>query len=237
MNSEPTTFRSLPTRLWRSDKPLTAAGLLMLAALAAFSVGLLVDPRTIAGAPAWLKPAKFAASTAIYTLTLAWVFTMLPSWRRTRLLVGRTTAVIIVMEAAIIALQAWRGTTGHFNVSTPADAILFAVMGVGIAVQTLLSVLVAIALFREPFAQRAMGTALRAGMVITIVGASSAGLMTRPTDAQVAALRETGHLRTAGAHGCAGRRRGLPGTGWSREHGDPSSHSSGCTLQVRRSSR
>ena len=34
----------------------------------------------IGGAPAWLKPAKFAASIAIYTLTLAWVFTYLPEW-------------------------------------------------------------------------------------------------------------------------------------------------------------
>ena len=40
MNSERTTLQSLTARLWRSDKPLTAAGLLMLAALAAFSVGL-----------------------------------------------------------------------------------------------------------------------------------------------------------------------------------------------------
>ena len=100
---------------------------------------------------------------------------MLPSWRRIRLLVGRLTAAIIVLEVGIIAIQAWRGTTSHFNVSTPVDAILFAVMGLAIAVQTVSSVLVAVALFREPFAERAMGTALRAGMVITIVGASSAG--------------------------------------------------------------
>ena len=53
------------SRLWRSDKALTASALLMLAALAAFVVGLAVDPRIITGAPAWLKPAKFAVSTAI----------------------------------------------------------------------------------------------------------------------------------------------------------------------------
>ena len=48
----------------------------MLAALGASLVGLWVDPRTITGAPAWLKPAKFAASIAIYSLTLAWLFTL-----------------------------------------------------------------------------------------------------------------------------------------------------------------
>ena len=222
MNSKRTILQSLIARLWRSDKPLTAVGLLMLAALAAFLVGLLVDPRTIAGAPPWLKPAKFAVSSAIYALTLAVVFTMLPSWRRTRLLVGWTTAVVFVIEVAIVAVQAWRGTTSHFNVSTPVDAILFAVMGLAILLQTLSSVFVATSLFREPLAQRAMGTALRAGMVITIVGASSAGLMTTPTRAQVVESRETGHLRTSGAHtvGAPDGGKGLPGTGWSREHGD-----------------
>ena len=64
--------------LWRTDAPLTGAGLLLLAALAVSLVGLWVDPRTITGAPAWLKPAKFAISTAIYTLTLAWIFTLPP---------------------------------------------------------------------------------------------------------------------------------------------------------------
>lgn len=222
MNSEPTTVRSLSARLWHADKPLTATGLLMLAALVAFAVGLVVDPRTIAGAPAWLKPAKFAASIAIYTLTLAWVFTMLPSWQRTRLLVGWITAVVVVLEVGIVAAQAWRGTTSHFNVSTPVDALLFGVMGLAIVLQTLSSVFVATALIREPFAQRAMGTALRAGMVVTIVGASSAGLMTTPTRTQAAQLRETGHLRTSGAHtvGAPDGGEGLPGTGWSREHGD-----------------
>ena len=46
----------------------------MLVAAGAALVGMLVDPRIITGAPAWLKPFKFAISTAIYSLTLAWIF-------------------------------------------------------------------------------------------------------------------------------------------------------------------
>ena len=63
---------------------LTFTGLLMLVVLAASLAGLWLDPRVITGAPAWLKPVKFAISIAIYTLTLVWVFTYLPEWARTR---------------------------------------------------------------------------------------------------------------------------------------------------------
>ena len=47
----------------------------MMAALGLFVAGLLASIRAlVGGAPAWLKPAKFAASIAIYALTLAWIF-------------------------------------------------------------------------------------------------------------------------------------------------------------------
>ena len=68
--------------LWDENKPLTVTGLAMLAALVFSLIAWSLDPREIAGAPAWLKPAKFAISTAIYSLTLAWVFKWLPAWTR-----------------------------------------------------------------------------------------------------------------------------------------------------------
>lgn len=209
-------------RLWNVNAPLTATGVLMLIALVANSVGLWLDPRVIGGAPAWLKPAKFAVSTAVYALTLAWVFWHLPAWPRVRRVVGWTSAVVLVLEVGIIDLQAWRGTTSHFNLGTPLDAVLFVTMGVGILLQTLTSVAVGVALWRERFADRALGWALRLGMTLTIIGASVGGLMTRPTEAQLAGARVTHHLAIAGAHtvGAPDGGPGVPGTGWSREHGD-----------------
>jgi hypothetical protein len=209
--------------LWRTNRPLTAVALVMLAALVPFVVGLLVDPRLITGVPAWLKPAKFAVSTAIYSLTLAWVFTALPAWRRTRAIVGWTTAAVFAIEVAIIGAQAWRGTTSHFNVSTLLDGILFGVMGTLIIVQTIASVAVAVALWRErAFPDRAMGWAMRLGMTLTIVGAASGGMMTRPTEAQLEQARTTQVMTVSGAHtvGAPDGGPGLPGTGWSLEHGD-----------------
>jgi hypothetical protein len=209
-------------RLWTTNRPLTATGLLMLGALGAALAGLWLDPRVITGAPAWLKPAKFAVSAAIYTLSLAWVFTYLPEWCRTRRFVGWTTAIVFTLEVGIIDAQAWRGTTSHFNLGTPLDAVLFSVMGLAIVLQTLASVGVAVALWRQRFADPALGWALRLGMTITIIGAFTGGLMTRPTSAQLAEARVTERLPVAGAHTVGGPDGGpgLPGTGWSRDHGD-----------------
>ena len=215
-------LRSVLSGLWKTNRPLTVVGLLLTAALLASSLGLVLDSRTILGAPAWLKPAKFAVSTAIYSFTLAWVFTYLPNWPRMQRIVGWTTALVFVFEVGIIDVQAWRGTTSHFNVATPVDGALFAIMGIAIVVQTIASGFVAFALWRQHVSNRAMGAALRAGMVITLLGASSGGIMTAPTSAQLAELEATHRLPLSGAHtvGAPDGGAGLPGTGWSREHGD-----------------
>lgn len=209
-------------RLYETDAVLTATGLLMLAVLPLFVAGLWLDARVITGVPAWLKPAKFAVSTAIYALTLAWVFTRLPAWPRTRRIVSAITAVVFIVEVAVIAAQAWRGTTSHFNVATPADAVLFLIMGIAIMAQTVASVAVAVALWRQPFADRAMGWALRLGMTLTILGASTGGLMVRPTSTQLADAAVTGRLTVSGAHtvGAPDGGPGLPLTGWSTRSGD-----------------
>ena len=215
-------LRGQLARMWTASPPLTAVGLLMLAILVPSLLGLLFDPRLITGMPAWLKPAKFAASIAIYTLTLAWVFTQLPEWPRLRRLVGWVSAAVFVLEVAIIDTQAWRGTTSHFNVGTPLDRILFGIMGLAIVVQTLSSIAVAAALWRHRFTDPALGWALRLGMAMTIIGATAGGMMTRPTSAQLDEARATGLMAVAGAHtvGAPDGGPGLPGTGWSTEHGD-----------------
>lgn len=220
----PTTSRaaSVLDRLWRASPPLAAVGTLMLVAAVASLLGMLVDPRVITGAPAWLKPFKFAISTAVYSLTLAWIFTRLPNRPRLRRIAGWTTAIVFVLEVAIIDTQAWRGTTSHFNVATPLDGALFAVMGGAILLQTLVSVAVAVALWRQRFTDRPLGWALRLGMTLTIVGALTGPLMTRPTAGQLADARAGARMTTVGAHTVGGPDGGpgIPVTGWSRAHGD-----------------
>jgi hypothetical protein len=194
----------------------------MLAVLAGTLVGLAVDPRVITGAPAWLKPTKFAVSIAIYTFTLAWVFSLIPEWTRVRRIIGWTTAVTLILEMTLIGMQAFRGTTSHFNVATLFDAVVFSVMGFAIVIQTLSTIAVAVALWRHRFADPALGWALRFGMTLTIVGALPGGLMTRPTPQQLDAARAGERMTIAGAHtvGAPDGGPGLPGTGWSTRHGD-----------------
>ena len=221
MSSFITRSRGHVARLWRVDAPLTATALVMLVALAAAAFGLVLDARLVLGAPVWLKPLKFAASIAIYCLTLLWIFSHIPGFARTRRIVGRVTAGALLLEMAIIGLQAGRGTTSHFNVSTPLDTTLWVAMGVTIVAQTLSTLAVAVALFRQRFADRGLATAMRLGMVITIAGAFLGGVMTRPTEAQRDDMRN-GQVLVSGAHtvGAPDGGAGIAVTGWSREHGD-----------------
>lgn len=207
--------------LWQASRPLTAAGLFMLPVFLLSIFGIFADSRLITGMPAWLKPAKFAISTAIYMLTMAWVFTFLPGWDTLKTAVAWITAVVMILEVAIIDFQAARGATSHFNVASPLDQALFAIMGIAIFIAWIASVALTVALFRSP-APDAMTWAVRLGMLITVLGSATGGFMVRPTQAQLDAVHAGQKMTVSGAHtvGAPDGGPGLPGTGWSTEFGD-----------------
>ena len=62
--------RQFVAEAWRRNPPLAALVIWMVAVAALALVGIAVDPRTITGAPAWMKPLKFAISIAVYGATL-----------------------------------------------------------------------------------------------------------------------------------------------------------------------
>ena len=204
------------------SRPLVRSAWLMAALSVLFGVLLLVDPRVVDGAPAWLKPLKFAVSIGLYSATFAWVVRALTGAPRLARLAVTTTVATLLVEMALIGLQAARGTTSHFNTSSLFDGAVFTVMGLAIAAQTLVALAVTVALFRQPFTDRAMGWALRLGMALTVAGASTGGLMTSPSPAQIAEFKATGAMPRAGGHtvGAPDGGPGLPGTGWSSAHGD-----------------
>jgi hypothetical protein len=213
---------NITRKLWAASAPLTAAGLLMAAAFLASAAGIFLDHRIITGVPAWLKPTKFAISTAIFALTTAWLFTYIDVWPRFVRALGWTLSIVAVLEVALIDVQAARGTTSHFNFSTPLDGVLFGIMGVAIAILLLASIGVTAALFRQHFDQPAWGWSLRLGMLITVIGSAGGGLMVRPTPAQADSLRVNHSITVLGGHTVGGPDGGpgLPGVGWSTQHGD-----------------
>jgi hypothetical protein len=207
---------------WSASAPLTATALLMFAALIASIAGIFLDHRVITGVAAWLKPAKFAISTSIFAGTMAWLYRYISVWPRFVRTMGWVMSLVLILEVAIIDLQAARGTTSHFNLTTPLDSVLFGIMGSAIAVLWLASVGVLIALARQKFSNTAWGWWLRLGMLITVFGAAAGGLMLRPTSAQSEQLQTGNSIGHVGAHTVGGSDDGpgLPGVGWSTQHGD-----------------
>jgi hypothetical protein len=204
------------------SRPLTIAGLTMLLVLAGTLVGLLLDPRVITGAPAWLKPAKFAISISIYSFTLIWLLGFVQGRPRLVRLVANVTTIALVVEMALIATQAARGTTSHFNVATPLDGAIFSTMGILIIAAWAMNLLAAVLLIRQRLPDPAYAWALRLGLLLTLVGAAIGFLMVTPTSAQLAGAAAGQGMTIAGAHsvGVADGGPGLPLVGWSATGGD-----------------
>ncbi|MBP7693033.1 MAG: hypothetical protein KA764_14010 [Anaerolineales bacterium] len=215
---------SLPglSRLWRTNWPLTVVGLGSLALLAFTAVMIVVDPRLITGAPAWVKPAKFALSTIAYALTLTWMLGYVQGRPRLVNVVGTVTAAGFIVELALIVVQVVRGVRSHFNLSTPLDGALFSIMGVTIVVVWLMNLLAALLVLRQKFTDPALAWSLRLGLLITLYGAGVAFCMTSPTPDQLAALQAGAAPAFIGAHsvGVADGGAGLPFLGWSTTGGD-----------------
>jgi hypothetical protein len=105
------------------NRPLTLVGVLFLVTLVGTLIGLAIDSRVITGAPAWLKPAKFAISSSINAFTFVWLLGFVRGHPRFVGFIANATALVLVVEVGIIIAQVVRGTTSHFNYSTPLDAV------------------------------------------------------------------------------------------------------------------
>jgi hypothetical protein len=208
-------------RAFAINVPLTIAGLALLLAVGIAVIGLVVDHQTITGAPAWLKPAKFAFSLGLYCFTLLYLLTFVRGHRVVVTLASTAIALGVIVEMALIATQAARGTTSHFNFSTTLDATIFEVMGSFIVIVWTMSLVIALLLLRQPIAAAAWAWTLRLGLLLSLVGMAAAGPMLRPTPAQLAAARSGPMLHT-GAHsvGVVDGGPGLPILGWSTVGGD-----------------
>src|SRR5919112_933121 len=141
--------RDFLAEAWRRNPPLVALVLGVLAVAAVALLGLVLDPRAITGAPAWMKPLKFAISIAIYGATLLWMLTFIPDRPRLVAVISWGVFLGLGLEMVLIVMQVLRNTTSHFNQATPFDAAVFTTMGAAIAGLWLLNAIIAFLLARR----------------------------------------------------------------------------------------
>jgi hypothetical protein len=214
--------KTLLQRAWHANWPLTMLGVAMILVFLAALAGVLLDHRVITGAPAWLKPAKFAVSVSVYCFTFVWLLGFVEGRPRLARLAANVTVVSFIVEMTVILTQAARGTTSHFNVTTPLNTFLWLTMGAFIVVVWTMNLLLAILLLFERIPNRPFAWSLRLGLLVSLVGMGSGFLMVRPTHEQLVTMAANHSLRIVGAHsvGVADGGPGVPVVGWSTVGGD-----------------
>ena len=130
------TLTSRSTRLGMLSKPSAAlilyGGLMLLAFVVTFVVSL-NDARTIRDVGIWIKPMKFMAAGGIFAWTSVWVVMISRSSVAVARSWGWIAALLIatsLFEVVYITYQAAQGSGSHYNISTPLNAALFALMGI-----------------------------------------------------------------------------------------------------------
>ncbi|WP_203831520.1 hypothetical protein [Actinoplanes palleronii] len=206
-----TTVEVSAPRRWH--RPLMALTWATVALAVISGIGLFADSRVLTGVPIWLKPFKFSVSFAIYAWTLAWLFSIMPRRSRVAEWAGTIIVAVTVAELAIVVTQVIRGTTSHYNVSTPLNETLWSIMGTSIMVLFLAHLVIGIGVLRQRIADRAAAYAIRLGLFISLAGMMTGFTMTS---------RQTGVAGVAGAHtvGLPDGGPGMPLTGWSTVGGD-----------------
>ncbi len=104
-------------------------------------VGLFIDDRTLMGINVWIKPLKFCISTGIFILTVGYLNTLYPFSIRKKNIINNLVSWTLLIETGIIVYQASRGVQSHYNETTLLDGLLFAAMGILIAVNVLIMIL------------------------------------------------------------------------------------------------
>ncbi|MEG9248563.1 hypothetical protein V6S67_10760 [Arthrobacter sp. Soc17.1.1.1] len=212
----PTLLTTAPQPI-RWNRPLLALAAIM-ALLTVFAlIARFVSPVEITGLNQWDKPLKFSLSVIIYAVTWSWLLGQLQRAQRIAWIAGTVIAVTLIVEMVVIVWAAASGQTSHFNVSTPLNTTMWAVMAVSISILWGATFVGAALLFFSRLGDPARAVAIRSGAVICLLGLALGYLMTDPTEAQ---LKDFQGIAGAHAVGVADGGPGLPILGWSTVGGD-----------------
>lgn len=209
-------------KLSHLHRVLYLVGVLHFALLAAFVLGIFLDPRVVTGAPAWLKPAKFALSIGLYCFTFLWLLTYVQGRPKLVNTLASITALGFVFETLVIGIQAARGVQSHFNNITPFENVLYLSMGAVIAITVSMCLVLALLLAIQGAGNRAMTRSIQLGLVLVAFGSFLAFSMSAPKPDQLAQLQAGGSPSAVGGHAVDAPEDGpgLPVLGWSTLGGD-----------------
>ncbi len=157
--------------LHRRDKVLASTGWFMVAMVVVLAGIAPFDARLVTGINPWIKPIKFTASFAAYVWTLAWFMGYLdkPRWALQAVRWGISS--IISIEFLCVTVQAARGTTSHYNESTPFNMGVWVVMSVGIMLNAALDLLMwALFLRKHTDVPRGLLSGIRLGILVFVLG-------------------------------------------------------------------
>ncbi|WP_298155928.1 hypothetical protein [Flavobacterium sp.] len=160
----------------------------------------------VMGISAWIKPAKFFLSAALFTITMGVYLHYLDNQKQVSLY-SWSIVVVFSLELLLIVYQAARGKMSHFNVATAFDRLVFNIMALAITILMLHTLYIAILFFSQNqfSAPEPIVLAVKLSILITILFAFEGFAMG-------AILKHT-----------IGNNDGTPGIpvlNWSKNHGD-----------------
>jgi len=216
-----TMFRTL----WQQQRFLMIVTLLHIGLIPVVALLFFLNPVEITGVDGWVKPLKFAISGAIYAASIAWMATLLPTTSRWYKLASGTIAVALFIETALITLQVVRGTTSHYNISTPLDTTIYSLMATFISMLATANIICLFVIVRQKAIPSLIRIACGWGLAIAFVGMIAGVLMTsvNVSPSQLHTMQVDKHAPTTyGAHsvGVDDGGPGLPLLGWSTVGGD-----------------
>lgn len=211
------TLNALWHTLKQASPALAWGGVALLAMSMLTLVAVALDTRMFQGVSVWHKPWKFQLSTALYFLTLALFLSDLPrveNKRFARRYIVWVTVVAGFFEVAYITWQGGMGLASHYNVSSTLYAQMYTLMGIGAALLTSTSGVLAYQLLKRSAAQltghAAVRLAVGLGLLMTcVLGLVTGGILGERT-------RSGGHW----VGGTANDAVGLAVLNWSRDGGD-----------------
>ena len=198
--------RRLARELLDRERRLALYGALMFALLLPMALAWGLDDRALRGANVWIKPMKFALSTAVLAWTTAWFIGHLQAAHARSRAVDRIVWLLIgsaSFEVGYIALQAALAQASHYNVGDLFHGIMYSLMGLGALLLTVTQPMLAWQLFRHGDRSRpaAYRLAVLLGLTLTFVfGASVGGLLSglQPPSPSTAALPILGWSMSGG---------------------------------------